>query len=129
MSRWATRRTGLTLVGVASAAVALGLVGAPAEAATAATPRDGGTPAAGLDQVLGLLPDTSAVTGIPAGQLARPLTHLKIDPLAQTGVDPLNNSAGTAIGGLPVGTDLLTGSLAHGASAATLLPLSGRPYR
>lgn len=122
--RSSVRRVSLALV---TAAVAVGAAAAPALAAPAGGTAPGG--GMGVDQLLGLLPDTSPVTGIPAGQLVRPLTHLRIDPLAQTGTDPLDNSAGAVLGDLPVGTQLLTGSLAHGASAATLLPLGGQPTR
>jgi hypothetical protein len=128
--RSTVRRTSLAVV---TAAVALGCAAGPALAAPAGGTTPGGDQAGGgsvgLDQVLRMLPDTSPVTGIPAGQLVRPVTHLKLDPLAQTGTDPLDNSAGAVIGDLPVGTQWLTGSLAHGASAATLLPLGGQPAR
>ncbi|MEO3763141.1 hypothetical protein [Streptomyces sp. B8F3] len=74
----------------------------------------------------------AALTGVGQGaDTARrtaitPLTALRLNPMAKTGSDPLDNSVGTAIGegGAPVSTAAVTGPLAEGASLSEL-PTAG----
>lgn len=57
-----------------------------------------------------------------------PAQTVALNPLAGTGVNPLDNAVGTEVGGLPVGTDMVTGKLAHGTNLRDLLdngPLQG----
>ena len=50
-----------------------------------------------------------------------PITQLQLNPLANTGVDPLDNGIGTQVADFPpVSTTDLTGPLADGASLADL---------
>ena len=53
------------------------------------------------------------------------MTDLQLDPLANTGSDPLDNGVGTQVADLPpVGTRTVTGPVAEGASLSEL-PLVG----
>lgn len=71
-----------------------------------------------------------AAGGAQAGELsvpaalagiADPIGDLKVNPLANTGVDPLNNGIATKIADFPsVGTSMVTGSLTRGSSVAEL---------
>ncbi|WP_372345944.1 hypothetical protein [Streptomyces sp. KL116D] len=110
-----TRRTllraGLT-VAAAGAAVAAG--GAAASAAPGAG-ADPGTPVQALTQAVG----TSAGYGLA------PVKDLKLDPLAGTGVDPLDNAIGTQVADFkPVSTAAVTGPVTSGSSLSEL-PLVG----
>nr|WP_093840271.1 hypothetical protein [Streptomyces aidingensis] len=59
------------------------------------------------------------------GYSLEPLKTLQLNPLAGTGSDPLDNSAGTQLADFPpISTTLLTGPLADGGSL-TDLPLAG----
>lgn len=50
-----------------------------------------------------------------------PITEIQLNPLAKTGVDPLDNGVGTQIADFrPISTTDLTGPLADGASLADL---------
>lgn len=61
----------------------------------------------------------AAVKGI--GQGLGPVTRLQLDPLANTGVDPLDNGLGTQIADFkPVGTNLVTDYLTKGGAIADL---------
>ncbi|RSS51676.1 hypothetical protein EF912_20535 [Streptomyces sp. WAC07061] len=58
----------------------------------------------------------AAVAGI-----ANPLGDLKVNPLAHTGVDPLDNGVGTKVADFPaVGTTMVTGILTQGPSVKEL---------
>ena len=50
-----------------------------------------------------------------------PIANLKVNPLAHTGVDPLDNGVGTKVADFPaVGTGMVTGALTQGPSVAEL---------
>ncbi|MGW0362162.1 hypothetical protein [Streptomyces sp. NPDC002990] len=71
-----------------------------------------------------------AADGAQAGELsvpaalsgvADPLTGLKVNPLANTGVDPLDNGVATKVADFPsLGTNMVTGSLTRGSSIGEL---------
>ncbi|WP_371617565.1 hypothetical protein [Streptomyces sp. NBC_00454] len=71
-----------------------------------------------------------AAGGAQAGELsvpaalagvADPISNLKVNPLANTGVDPLDNGVATKVADFPsVGTGMLTGSLTRGPSIGEL---------
>ncbi|MFB7912475.1 hypothetical protein [Streptomyces sp. NPDC056061] len=112
-------RAGLTVTAVGAA---LGAGGAAAQAAplpvASATGTDSNPEAAG-----------HAVTGA-LGQSLRsgvaPITHLKLDPLAGTGTDPLNNAVGTQVADFePISTTLVTDPLTSG-GALKDLPVVGQ---
>ncbi|MFJ5289907.1 hypothetical protein [Streptomyces sp. NPDC088348] len=107
-------RIGLTL---SVAGAALGMGGAAAQAATPASP---GSPAAALGH-LGPSP-VQVLTGA-VGHATAPVANLQLDPLAKTGVDPLDNAVGTQIADFkPVSTALLTSPLTSGGALKDLLP-------
>ncbi|ARF57113.1 hypothetical protein [Streptomyces gilvosporeus] len=71
---------------------------------------------------------TSGVRNSVAGATGA-LKNLKLNPLANTGVDPLDNSVGTQVGDFkPVSTKIVTGPLSRG-DAPKDLPLVGRAMR
>ncbi|MEU1017472.1 hypothetical protein [Streptomyces sp. NPDC005898] len=117
-------RAGL-VIGAAGAALGAGGAGASAaEPVQAARAAGIPTPLGDLDGASAVGALTGAVRDATAGGLA-PAKNLQLDPLAGTGVDPLDNSLGTQIGDFkPVTTAVATGPLAQGASAADL-PLVG----
>ncbi|MFD9411481.1 hypothetical protein ACFWBN_31280 [Streptomyces sp. NPDC059989] len=50
-----------------------------------------------------------------------PIANLKVNPLAHTGVDPLDNGVGTRVADFPaVGTGMVTGILTQGPSVGEL---------
>jgi hypothetical protein len=103
------RTAGTALVLTASAVVVL-----PAATATAATT---------TRQAVDPLP-TQYVTG-PLGYGVAPLRELRLDPLSNTGVDPLDNALGSQVADFrPVSTAAVTGPITSGGSLATL-PLVG----
>jgi hypothetical protein len=111
--RHALLRVGLT---VTAAGAALGLSGAAAQAAESASP------AAAAEATSGAL--TGAV-GQVVGAGATPIENLQLDPLANTGVDPLNNAVGTQVADFkPVSTALVTGPVTSGGALGDL-PLTG----
>ncbi|MEU3605875.1 hypothetical protein AB0E83_10525 [Streptomyces sp. NPDC035033] len=64
-----------------------------------------------------------ALTGVAHG--VGPLTRLQLDPLANTGVDPLANGLGTQVADFkPVGTNLVTDHVTQGGAVADL-PVAG----
>lgn len=96
------------------AAVALG-IGASAASAASAPVVPGQTR---LDPALDAV--------LPAG--VNPALTASLNPLAGTGFNPLDNAVGTEVGDLPIGTDMVTGKLAHGTNLQDLLgngPLQG----
>jgi hypothetical protein len=128
--RRALLRAGLTVTAVGAA---LGLGGAAAQAAAPAAPHsaaDTDTPLgeAGGATVKGL---GGALPHALAGGVG-PVTNLKLDPLAGTGVDPLDNAVGTQVADFqPVSTAAVTAPVTDGGAlkdlpvvgtAAALLP-------
>ncbi|MGW6744733.1 hypothetical protein ACWGDX_29050 [Streptomyces sp. NPDC055025] len=115
--RRALLRAGLT---VTAAGAALGLGGVPA--AVASPDSDLQLAAAGEAAGQGL---AGALTHSTTGALA-PVTKLKLNPLAGTGVDPLDNAVGTQIADFkPLSTAMLTDPLTKGGGALQDLPLAG----
>ncbi|WP_330240423.1 hypothetical protein [Streptomyces sp. NBC_00525] len=115
-------RAGLTVTAVGAA---LGAGGAAAQAAPLPVVQDTGT-----DAVLGEA--TGAAGGAVTGALGHavrngiaPVTHLRLDPLAGTGTDPLDNAVGTQVADFkPLSTALVTDPLTSG-GAIKDLPLVG----
>ncbi|MGP3967179.1 hypothetical protein [Streptomyces sp. 6N223] len=69
----------------------------------------------------GLLDSTAATLTGATGYAVGPALDLQLNPLANSTTDLLSNSAGTQIADFrPIGTDVLTGPLADGASAREL---------
>lgn len=134
----AASAVGAALAGGAATAGAEQLPRSPAGALPDAlsfaldTPLDFSTPPADSDRGLsdgGAFRDpvgdttTGLQHAVPAA--LAPAKNLQLNPLAKTGVDPLDNSAGTQVGDFrPVGTDAVTGPLAAGGSLSEL-PLVG----
>ncbi|MFD4692394.1 hypothetical protein [Streptomyces sp. NBC_00683] len=121
--RRALLRAGLTLTALGAA---LGAGGAAAQAAPLPA-----APATGADSTLGAVSDaaapalTSALGYGLAGAVA-PVTDLQLDPLAGTGVDPLDNAVGTQIADFkPVTTAIVTDPLTSGAALGDL-PVVGQ---
>lgn len=121
--RRALLRAGLT---VTAASAALGLGGAAAQAAPTAAPvaasdSDASLTEAGSATAKGL---AGALTHTAAGGVG-PLTSLQLDPLANTGVDPLDNAVGTQIADFkPLSTARLTAPVTDG-GAIKDLPVAG----
>ncbi len=122
--RRALLRAGLTITAVGAA---LGAGGAAAQAAPLPA-----VPATGSDSS-GLGAATHAAGGALAGALGpaldnsiAPVTHLRLDPLAGTGTDPLDNAVGTQIADFkPVSTALVTDPVTSG-GALKDLPVVGQ---
>lgn len=118
--RRALLRAGLTVTAVGAA---LGAGGAAAQAAPLPA-----VPAAGSDSS-GLGAATDAAGGALGQALdssIAPVTHLRLDPLAGTGTDPLDNAVGTQIADFkPVSTALVTDPLTSG-GALKDLPVVGQ---
>ncbi|MEW2519628.1 hypothetical protein [Actinacidiphila alni] len=117
-------RTALALTLTAAAAVVV-----PAGAAAAADGTDvlpaaqsatDALPTSGLTSAL----PTQSVTGALGSGVA-PVRDLTLDPLSNTGVDPLDNALGTQVADFqPVSTAAVTAPLTNGGSLGTL-PLVG----
>jgi hypothetical protein len=102
-------------VGAATASAAPGL--APSSPSPSAD-GDGAGAVAGL-----------AATAGTVGHVAGPVAGLKPNPLAGTGVDPLDNGVGTKVADLPPLTSTaLTAPVAQAESVGTL-PVAGRAAR
>ncbi|MEE1741864.1 hypothetical protein [Streptomyces sp. BE147] len=116
-------RAGLTITALGAA---LGGGAAAAQAAPSHT-----APASEADSTIGALTDAAgpALTGALGYSLAgalMPVTDMQLDPLAGTGVDPLDNAVGTQIADFqPVTTAVLTDPLTSG-GALNDLPLVGQ---
>lgn len=116
-------RAGLTVTAVGAA---LGAGGAAAQAAPLPLVQ-----ATGTDTSLGEATEAAggAVTGAVGQSLDNgiaPVTHLRLDPLAGTGVDPLDNVVGTQIADFkPLSTGLVTDPVTSG-GALKDLPVVGQ---
>ncbi|MFJ8883260.1 hypothetical protein ACIRJR_07590 [Streptomyces sp. NPDC102402] len=114
-------RAGLTLTALGAA---LGAGGAAAQAAPLpAAPATGSDTA---DSTLGAVGDAAApaltsALGYGLAGAVKPITDLQLDPLAGTGVDPLDNAVGAQIADFkPVTTALVTDPLTSGAALGDL---------
>jgi hypothetical protein len=104
-------RSALALTLTAAAAVLV-----PAAAAVAETPAAAGASAPDSGSVLDELQVGSAVR--PA---VTPVRDLTLDPMANTGVDPLDNGLGTQVADFkPVATTAVTDQVTRGGSLGTL---------
>ncbi|MFJ6849550.1 hypothetical protein ACIQM3_03260 [Streptomyces sp. NPDC091271] len=118
-------RAGLTLTALGAA---LGAGGAAAQAAPLPAPPATGADTA--DSTLGAVnaaaqPALNSVLGYGIVGAVKPVTDLQLDPLAGTGVDPLDNAVGTQIADFkPVTTAVVTDPLTSGAALSDL-PLIG----
>ncbi|MFD9031271.1 hypothetical protein ACFVZW_08990 [Streptomyces sp. NPDC059567] len=110
--RGALLKAGLTATAAGAAVLGLGAAGAQA--------------AAPLPLPVDALAGSDAVAALGAtGHAVGPLTSLQLDPLANTGVDPLDNGIGTQIADFkPVGTNLVTDHVTKGGGLDDL-PLVG----
>ncbi|MEU3145609.1 MULTISPECIES: hypothetical protein [unclassified Streptomyces] len=110
------------LVALATAGVALGAGATTAAAADSQVPPGPQSASLGaVDPQAGVRPLTGTV-----GQVAGPVSGLKPNPLAGTGVDPLDNGVGTQVADFkPVGSRDLTGPVAQ-AESVDALPVAGR---
>ncbi|MFI8855490.1 hypothetical protein ACIGW5_02350 [Streptomyces prasinus] len=113
------------LAALATAGVALGAGATAAAAADPEASRDAHTAApaslGAVDPQAGVRPLTGAV-----GHAAGPVTGLKPNPLAGTGVDPLDNGVGTQVADFrPVDSREVTGPVAQ-AESVDSLPVAGR---
>ncbi|MFG2624085.1 hypothetical protein [Streptomyces sp. NPDC048473] len=114
--RRALLRAGLTVTAVGAA---LGAGGAAAQAAPLPL-----APAAGADSSLGGAGEVGEATGALGHSLKNgiePVTQLRLDPLAGTGVDPLDNEVGTQIADFkPLSTAAVTGPVTSGGALKDL---------
>ncbi|MFF0010397.1 hypothetical protein [Streptomyces sp. NPDC005374] len=123
MARHETPTAQRALVALATAGVALG---AGATAASAAEPvldvvRTRPTSLGNVDPQAGLQSLTGTV-----GYVTGPVAGLKPNPLAGTGVDPLDNGAGTQLADFqPLATQALTGPVAQAQSIGSM-PVVGQ---
>jgi hypothetical protein len=120
LSRPTARRV---LIAVATAGAALG--GGAATASAQTLPVVGGTDRTGslgkVDPQAGL----QALTGT-VGYVTGPVAGLKPNPLAGTGVDPLDNGVGTQVADFrPVTSKMLTGPVAQAPSVGSI-PVVGQ---
>ncbi|MEU2245467.1 hypothetical protein [Streptomyces sp. NPDC019224] len=115
-------RAGLTVTAVGAA---FGAGGAAAQAAPLPVVQETGT-----ETVLGEAAGATggAVTGALGHAVENgiaPVTHLRLDPLAGTGTDPLDNAVGTQVADFkPISTALVTDPLTSG-GAIKDLPVVG----
>ncbi|MEU9100766.1 hypothetical protein [Streptomyces sp. NPDC048361] len=118
----ARRRRALLRAGLTVTAAGAALAGAGTAAAQAAP-----LPAPALGHSATADDLTAAAQGLTGsvGHAVGPLTGLRLDPLANTGVDPLTNGVGTQVADFkPVSTTAATGVLTSGAALKDL-PLVG----
>ncbi|GHA67229.1 hypothetical protein ACIQRS_29510 [Streptomyces termitum] len=105
-------------LGVTAAGAAVLGAGAAAQAAPAVP-----LPVDSLTRTDAAAAGEGALTGVAHG--VGPLTRLQLDPLANTGVDPLANGLGTQVSDFkPVGTNLVTDHVTKGGAVADL-PVAG----
>ncbi|MDV9189219.1 hypothetical protein R6L23_13530 [Streptomyces sp. SR27] len=115
-----SRRSALLKAGLTVTAAGAAMLGAGA-AAQAAAPLP--LPVDSLTRTDVGAAGGGALSGV--GQGLGPLTRLQLDPLANTGVDPLDNGLGTQVADFkPVGTALVTDHLTKGGAVADL-PVAG----
>ncbi|MFI9120256.1 hypothetical protein ACIGW0_12790 [Streptomyces bikiniensis] len=111
-----SRRSALLKAGLTVTAAGAALVGAGAGAQAAAPVP---LPVGPLTQTDAAAAGAGALGGI--GHALGPLTQLKLNPLAGTGVDPLDNGLGTQVADFkPVGTNLVTDHVTGGGAVADL---------
>ncbi|APE23535.1 MULTISPECIES: hypothetical protein [Streptomyces] len=110
------RRSALLKAGLGVTAAGAAMFGA-AGAAQAAAPVP--LPVDSLTRTDAAAAGEGALSGVTHG--IGPLTRLQLDPLANTGVDPLDNGLGTQVADFkPVGTNLVTDHVTKGGAAADL---------
>ncbi|MEE1817262.1 hypothetical protein ACWEPZ_14050 [Streptomyces sp. NPDC004288] len=115
------RRSALLKAGLTVTAAGAAVFGAGA-AAQAAAPVP--LPVDSLSRTDAGAAGAGALAGVTQG--LGPLTRLQLDPLANTGVDPLDNGLGTQIADFkPVGTNLVTDHLTKGGAVADLPVVGG----
>jgi hypothetical protein len=126
MARHASPQAPITqraLVALATAGVALGAGSATAAAEGETVTGATHTRPASLDRV-DRQAGPQALTGT-VGYVTGPVADLKPNPLAGTGVDPLDNGVGTEVGGFkPLTSQALTGPVAQAESIGSM-PLVG----
>ncbi|WP_225804708.1 hypothetical protein [Streptomyces sp. NK15101] len=116
----ASRRSALLRAGLGVTAAGAAVFGAGA-AAQAAAPVP--LPVDSLSRTDAGAAGAGALEGVTHG--VGPLTRLQLDPLANTGVDPLDNGLGTQVADFkPVGTNLVTDHVTKGGAVADL-PVAG----
>ncbi|MFC7307292.1 hypothetical protein ACFQVC_24090 [Streptomyces monticola] len=117
-------RAGLTLTAAGAALGAGGAATASAQPLSATQSVGLSTPIGDFDAATPGEAVQQAIHRSAAGGLA-PAKHLQLDPLAGTGVDPLDNAVGTQVADFkPVSTSAVTGPLAQGGSLKDL-PVAG----
>ncbi|MFD8208088.1 hypothetical protein ACFV2S_17050 [Streptomyces sp. NPDC059695] len=115
------RRSALLKAGLTVTAAGAAVFGAGA-AAQAAAPVP--LPVDSLSRTDAGAAGAGALAGVTQG--LGPLTRLQLDPLANTGVDPLDNGLGTQIADFkPVGTNLVTDHITKGGAVADLPVVGG----
>ncbi|MFE7510924.1 hypothetical protein [Streptomyces sp. NPDC057540] len=115
------RRSALLKAGLTVTAAGAAVFGAGA-AAQAAAPLP--LPVDSLSRTDAGAAGAGALAGVTQG--LGPLTRLQLDPLANTGVDPLDNGLGTQIADFkPVGTNLVTDHITKGGAVADLPVVGG----
>ncbi|MBD0711085.1 MULTISPECIES: hypothetical protein [unclassified Streptomyces] len=113
------RRSALLKAGLGVTAVGASVLGAGAAAQAAPLP----LPVESLTRADANAAGAGALNGVAHG--VAPLTRLRLDPLANTGVDPLNNGLGTQVADFkPVGTNMVTDHVTQGGAVADL-PVAG----
>ncbi|MFF6773743.1 hypothetical protein ACFY8W_09275 [Streptomyces sp. NPDC012637] len=111
--RSALLKAGLTVTAAGAAVFGAGAGAQAAEGVGVPLPTDSLTRMDGAAALEGL------------GHGVAPLTQLQLDPLANTGVDPLDNGLGTQVADFkPVGTNLVTDHVTKGGALADL-PVAG----
>ncbi|GGW31095.1 hypothetical protein GCM10010503_03410 [Streptomyces lucensis JCM 4490] len=109
------------LIALAAAGAALGAGAATASAHSVPAPDQRPLDAGGVDAQSGV----RALTG-SVGHATGTVAGLKPNPLAGTGVDPLDNGVGTQVGDFkPVGSRMLTGPVAQAESVGSV-PVAGQ---
>ncbi|MCX2185610.1 hypothetical protein [Streptomyces sp. SKN60] len=111
--RSALLKAGLTVTAAGAALLGAGAAAQAAEGVGVPLPVDSLTKTDGA----------AALEGVGHG--VAPLTRLQLDPLANTGVDPLDNGLGTQVADFkPVGTNMATDLVTKGGALADL-PVAG----
>ncbi|MET9256863.1 hypothetical protein ACGFZL_08115 [Streptomyces sp. NPDC048182] len=129
MARHATPRTpnaqrALVVLATAGVALAAGTAAASADDLLGGVAHTRPTSLGNIDPQAGL----QALTGT-VGYVTGPVSDLKPNPLAGTGVDPLDNGVGTQFGGFkPLTSTALTGPVAQAQSLGGI-PLVGDAAR